>query len=163
MRNVVAQLLNELDSVAANNEGVFVLAATNQPWDVDMALRRPGRFDRTVLVTPPDAAAREAILAYHLRQAPTDPGLSLSRIAQRTEGYSGADLMLIARAAVEEAMTEAARRGAPIPIGDTHLRAGLKSVRRSTDEWFDSARNFVEFANTNGQCDDLADYLRTRR
>jgi len=163
MRNVVAQLLNELDSVAADNEGVFVLAATNQPWDVDTALRRPGRFDRTVLVTPPDANAREAILAYHLRQAPTTPGLSLSRIAQRTEGYSGADLMLIARAAVEEAMTEAARRGAPIPIGDAHLRAGLKSVRRSTDEWFDSARNFVEFANTNGQYDDLADYLRTRR
>lgn len=163
MRNVVAQLLNELDSVAADNEGVFVLAATNQPWDVDVALRRPGRFDRTVLVTPPDTSAREAILAYHLRHAPTTPDLSLSKAARVTDGYSGADLMLIARAAVEEAMTEAARRGSPIPIGNAHLDAGLKSVRRSTDDWFESARNFVEFANTNGQYDDLAAYMRTRQ
>jgi len=71
IHNVVAQLSNELDSVAANNEGVFVLAATNQPWKVATALRSPGRFDRTILVTPPDATACEAILTYHLRQAPT--------------------------------------------------------------------------------------------
>jgi len=89
--------------------------------------------------------------------------MSLSLIAQRTEGYSGGNLMLNASAAVEEARTEADRRGAPIPIGDAHLRAGLKSVRRITDEWFDSFRNVVEFANTNGQYDDLADYLRTRQ
>jgi ATPase family associated with various cellular activities (AAA) len=61
-RNVVNQLLSEMDSVNANNDGVFVLAATNHPWDVDTALRRPGRLDRTLLVLPPDAQARAAIL-----------------------------------------------------------------------------------------------------
>jgi len=54
MRNVVAQLLSELDGVEESNEGIFVIGATNQPWDVDPALRRPGRFDRTMLVLPPD-------------------------------------------------------------------------------------------------------------
>ena len=57
-RNVVAQLLTELDGVVGGNEDVFVIGATNQPWDVDSALRRPGRFDRTMLVVPPDGAAR---------------------------------------------------------------------------------------------------------
>ena len=57
MRSAVNQLLLELDDISGHNEGVFLLAATNHPWDVDSALRRPGRFDRTLLVLPPDAAA----------------------------------------------------------------------------------------------------------
>ena len=69
-RNVVAQLLVELDGVERSNEGIFVIGATNQPWDVDPALRRPGRFDRTMLVLPPDAPAREAILRSNLRDRP---------------------------------------------------------------------------------------------
>ena len=67
MRTTVNQLLLELDGVNGENEGVFVLAATNHPWDVDAALRRPGRLDRTVLVLPPDQEAREAIFRHHLR------------------------------------------------------------------------------------------------
>ena len=54
MRPVTNQLLMELDGIGADNEGVFILAATNTPWDVDPALRRPGRFDRCVAVLPPD-------------------------------------------------------------------------------------------------------------
>ena len=56
MRSAVNQLLLELDDISGNNEGVFLLAATNHPWDVDSALRRPGRFDRTLLVLPPDGS-----------------------------------------------------------------------------------------------------------
>ena len=62
MRGTVNQLLNELDGADRTNDGVFVLAATNHPWDVDSALRRPGRLDRTLLVLPPDTEARAAIL-----------------------------------------------------------------------------------------------------
>ncbi len=69
-REVVVQFLAELDSFGADNEGVFVLAATNHPWDVDPALRRPGRFDRTLLVLPPDEPARRRILEVHLREKP---------------------------------------------------------------------------------------------
>ena len=73
MRGTVNQLLAELDGVQSDNEGVFVLAATNQPWDVDPALRRPGRLDRTLLVLPPDQEARESIVRHHL-QGPTGRG-----------------------------------------------------------------------------------------
>ena len=70
MRSAVNQLLLELDDVASDNTGVFLLAATNHPWDVDSALRRPGRFDRTLLVLPPDGAAREGVFRFHLRDRP---------------------------------------------------------------------------------------------
>ena len=82
MRNTVNQLLSEMDSLGNRNDGVFVLAATNHPWDVDPALRRPGRFDRMLLVLPPDAAARAAILAYHLRERPGD--VDVARIVRRS-------------------------------------------------------------------------------
>jgi SpoVK/Ycf46/Vps4 family AAA+-type ATPase len=61
MRSTVNQLLQELDGVDGSNDGVYVIGATNHPWDIDVALRRPGRFDRLLLVLPPDAQAREAI------------------------------------------------------------------------------------------------------
>jgi SpoVK/Ycf46/Vps4 family AAA+-type ATPase len=70
MRGTINQLLVELDSVDSGNEGVFVLAATNHPWNVDSALLRPGRLDRSVLVLPPDPPARAAIIRYHLRDRP---------------------------------------------------------------------------------------------
>ncbi|MGE5719397.1 MAG: ATP-binding protein, partial [Nocardioidaceae bacterium] len=93
MRGVVNQMLAELDGASSDNEGIFVLAASNHPWDVDSALLRPGRFDRTVLVLPPDPGAREAILRFHLRGRPAEP-LDLRSLAKSTEGFSGADLAL---------------------------------------------------------------------
>ena len=78
MRSTVNQLLLELDDVTGANEGVFVLAATNHPWDVDSALRRPGRLDRTLLVLPPDEQAREAVFRY----PPARPACSWHRAGE---------------------------------------------------------------------------------
>ncbi|MGO4426077.1 26S protease regulatory subunit, partial [Streptomyces sp. MCAF7] len=111
MRNTVNQLLTELDGIdAPANDGVFVLAATNLPWDVDIALRRPGRLDRTLLVLPPDAPAREAILRYHLRDRPIE-SIDLGKLAKATDGLSGADLAHVCEAAAETALLDSARTG----------------------------------------------------
>lgn len=161
LRNVVALLLTELDGVASENDEVFVLAATNQPWDVDPALRRPGRFDRTVLVLPPDRDARRSILEVNLRGRPTE-SIDLGRIAAATEGFSGADLRLLCETAVEEAMTEAHRTGALQPITQRHLDASMSGIRPSTGPWLESAKNYVSYANTSGEYDELAAFLRRR-
>jgi len=68
-RHLINQFLSELDGIDQANDGVLVLAATNTPWHLDAAFRRPGRFDRIVFVPPPDEAARAAILAIHLKGA----------------------------------------------------------------------------------------------
>jgi AAA+ superfamily predicted ATPase len=162
MRSAVNQLLLELDDISASNEGVFLLAATNHPWDVDSALRRPGRFDRTLLVLPPDEHAREAVFRHHLRQRPV-AGIDLARLARQTDGYSGADIAHICETAAERALLDSVRLGSPRMIGQPDLEAAIGEVRPSLGPWFETARNVALFANEGGAYDDLAAYLRKRR
>jgi AAA+ superfamily predicted ATPase len=162
MRATVNQLLMELDNVQSSNDGVFVLAATNQPWDVDTALRRPGRFDRTVLVLPPDETARESILRYHLKQRPIE-SIDVGALAQRTDGFSGADLAHLCESAAERALMDSARTGTIRLIGMADFDATLEDVRSSTGPWFDAARSVAMFANEGGAYDELAAYLRAHR
>lgn len=162
MRNVIAQLLNEMDSVAADNEGVFVLAATNHPWDVDSALRRPGRFDRLMLVLPPDADARFAILNYHLKDRPVGK-IDLPELVKLTRGYSGADIAHVCETAAEYALQKAIDTGQPEPISAADLTAALREVTRSTDAWFQTAKHFAMFANDSGLYDDLIQYMKSNK
>jgi SpoVK/Ycf46/Vps4 family AAA+-type ATPase len=161
-RNVVVQLLAELDGLA-DNDGVFVLGATNQPWDVDAALRRPGRFDRTLLVLPPDEPARLIILGIHLRDRPVSDKVDLRRIANRTERYSGADLRLLCEAAAEHALGRSIESGRVEPISDLDLGLALDESSPSTGPWFEVARNYVLFANESGRYDDLLAYMNRHR
>lgn len=162
MRGVVNQLLSELDGIGADNEGVFVLAATNHPWDVDSALLRPGRFDRMLFVVPPDGPAREAILRLHLRGKPTE-ALDLRRIVKATEGLSGADLALICDHATERAMEASLQSGATRPISQNDLVDAVRNVRPSVEPWLDTARNFAVYSNESGAYDELLAYLKRRR
>jgi AAA+ superfamily predicted ATPase len=162
MRSAVNQLLLELDDIAGSNEGVFLLAATNHPWDVDSALRRPGRFDRTLLVLPPDTAAREGVFRYHLRERPV-AGIDLARLSGLTDGYSGADIAHICETAAERALMDSVRLGEPRMIGMPDLEAAIAEVKPSLGSWFDTARNVALFANEGGSYDDLVAYLRKRR
>jgi SpoVK/Ycf46/Vps4 family AAA+-type ATPase len=158
-RGIVNQLLAELDSVDVDNTGVFVLAATNQPWDVDVALRRPGRFDRTVLVLPPDRPARVAIFVHHLRARPVE-ALPYDDLARRTDGYSGADIAHVCASAVESALERSVAQGGVSPVAMPDLLAALSEVRPSTRAWFETARNYVLYANEAGEYDELAAYLK---
>src|SRR5512142_727517 len=130
MRSAVNQLLLELDDISGNNEGVFLLAATNHPWDVDSALRRPGRFDRTLLVLPPDTSAREGVFHYHLKDRPV-AGIDLARLARQTDGYSGADIAHICETAAERALMDSVRLSEPRMIGLGDLEAANGEVKPS--------------------------------
>ena len=162
MRTTVNQFLAELDSVGSDNEGVFVLGATNAPWDVDPALRRPGRFDRTVLVLPPDAVAREEILRYHLRDRPI-AGVDLASLVDRTDGFSGADIAHLCESAAETALMDAVRTGEVRLMGMPDFDAALDDMRPSTGPWFDAARSVALFANEGGAYDDLAAYFKSHK
>jgi SpoVK/Ycf46/Vps4 family AAA+-type ATPase len=160
-RNVINQLLSELDGFIPN-QGVFVMGATNHPWDVDVALLRPGRFDRMALVLPPDANARQSILDYHLRGRPLGK-VDLPALARATEGFSGADLARLCEAAAELAIERALATETVGPIAMEDLQRARRQMRLSTSGWFETARNFVLFANEGGLYDDLLEYMRQRR
>jgi len=160
---VISQLLAELDGLQADNRGVFVLAATNHPWDVDAALRRPGRFDRMLLVLPPDLPAREAILRAQCRDRPLDGDVDATWIAARTDDYSGADVAHLCEAAAELALEDSVTAGTVRPIALVHFKRAMKEVKPSIRPWLETAKNHALFANDGGVYDDLLEYLRTRR
>jgi AAA+ superfamily predicted ATPase len=161
-RNVVNQLLAEMDGVDGGNDGVFVLGATNHPWDVDAALLRPGRFDRMALVLPPDRPARAAILGHHLKGKPVER-VDVERLADRTEDFSGADLAHLCDSAVEYALEESLAGAAIRAVNGRDFDRALTEVRPSTRAWFETARNFVLFSNSGGMYDDLQAYMRARK
>lgn len=162
MRGVVNQMLSELDGATSDNEGIFVLAASNHPWDIDSALLRPGRFDRSVLVLPPDLDARRSILSFHLKGRPAEP-LDLKAIAKATDGFSGADLALACEQATESAMEASIAAGTVQPITQAHLVDAVRSIRPSIADWMETARNYALYANDSGTYDELAAYLKRRR
>jgi SpoVK/Ycf46/Vps4 family AAA+-type ATPase len=155
-------LLSEMDGIASDNTGVYVIGTTNHPWDVDVALRRPGRFDRMLLVLPPDEAAREAILRHHLQDRPVR-NIDTHRLARRTDGYSGADLAYLCEIAAEQALVESARSEEVRMITTGDLERALDEVKPSIGPWLETARNVAQFANDAGTYDDLLAYLRKRR
>ncbi len=159
----INQLLSELDGMNQANEGVFVLAATNHPWDVDSALRRPGRLDRTVLVLPPDEPARAGVLEFNFRGRPIDATVAVDRIAKETEEFSGADLAHLVESAAELAMEDSLTTGNVRSISQADFVKALREVRPSTRSWFEIAKNYALFANDGGVYDDLLEHLREIR
>jgi SpoVK/Ycf46/Vps4 family AAA+-type ATPase len=162
MRSAVNQLLTELDGVRGDNEGVFVLAATNAPWDIDPALRRPGRFDRTLLVLPPDKEARDAIWRSQLASRPV-AGIDVRRLVKLSDGYTGADIAHACVSAAEMALMDAAETGEVRMIGQADVEQALSEIRPSITPWFETARNVALFANEDGTYDELAAFLRKKR
>lgn len=155
---LVSSFLSEMDGFAKNNQGVLVLGATNTPWAVDPAFRRPGRFDRVLFVPPPDRDARLQILRLQLAERPV-ADLKLERIADRTSGFSGADLENLVETASDLAIEASLELNAEQPIVQQHLEGALKIVRPTTLEWLTTARNYARYANEGGQYDDVLAFI----
>jgi len=162
LRGTVNQLLQELDGASSNNDGVFVLAATNHPWDIDPAMKRPGRLDRSLIVLPPDEAAREAIFAYHLKGKPVEP-LKLDKLAKASDGLTGADIALVCDQAIEYALSASISNDAIEPISMKDLSRALRTVKPSYREWLETARNYATFNNEDGVYDELLQWLKRQR
>jgi transitional endoplasmic reticulum ATPase len=160
-RSAINQFLNELDGATGANDGVLILAATNAPWHMDSAFRRPGRFDRVVFVPPPDARARASIVELHCAGKPLG-AVDYDAVARSTADFSGADLKALVDRAVETKLQEAFKSGIPRPIVTRDLVAAAALQKPSTREWFADARNYALYSNDGGQYDDLAKYLKLR-
>ncbi len=161
-RHLINQFLTETDSVASSNDGVLILAATNAPWHLDPAFRRPGRFDRIIFVPPPDREGRAEILRLLLQRKPVD-NIDHDAIAKKTEDCSGADLKAVVDVCIEAKLSEALKTGRPQPITTRDLLAAVKQVQPSTRDWFSSARNYALYSNQGGQYDDILRYLKLSR
>lgn len=161
-RHLINQFLQELDGIDSTNEGVLIIGATNTPWNLDPAFRRPGRFDRIVFVPPPDVTTRESILRLKLNNKPTGT-IDLQSIAKKAENYSGADIDAIIDIAIEQKLESSFSDGIPKPLETNDLLNALKKHKPSTQEWFSTAKNFAMFANDSGLYDDILTYLKIKK
>lgn len=157
---LVSQFLSEMDGFSRNNSGVLVLGATNVPWSLDPAFRRPGRFDRSLFVPPPDRVARKAILDGMLEKRPTASGIDVAEIAAATSGFSGADISNLIETASDEAIDASLAENKEVPISSAHLKAALREVKSTTVEWLSTARNYARYANEGGQYDEVLEFLQ---
>lgn len=161
-RHLINQFLQELDGIDNTNEGVLIIGATNTPWNLDPAFRRPGRFDRIIFVPPPDVNTRESILRLKLGNKPTGV-IDFLSIAKKAEHYSGADIDAIIDIAIEHKLESSFVDGIPKPIETSDLTNALKKHKPSTQEWFSTAKNFAMFANDSGLYDDVLTYMKIKK
>jgi SpoVK/Ycf46/Vps4 family AAA+-type ATPase len=159
-KSIVDQLLQEMDGVGGRNRDVLLVAATNVPWNVDSAFRRPGRFDRVLLVTPPDKSARTALLEQNLRTLPGGEALDVRSAVEKTELYSGADLVELANRTAERALERSLETGQVHRVEPKDLERAIAATRASTLEWLAMARNYARYSNEGGQYDELVEYLK---
>jgi SpoVK/Ycf46/Vps4 family AAA+-type ATPase len=159
LTSTINAFLAELDGAVSDNDNLLVIGATNAPWDIDSAFKRPGRFDQLLFVPPPDTTARQAILDLHLANRPCAADLDTARLSQDTEQFSGADLAALVDEATGRVLTEVLGGGAERPITQADLQAARKPMKASTQEWLATARNYVEYANEGGDYGDVAQYL----
>jgi transitional endoplasmic reticulum ATPase len=145
MARVVPQILGELDGFEAR-EGrtVMFMGATNEPWNIDTAMLRPGRLDEKVYVGLPDLAARRKILDLNLKDIPLEDGLDLDALAKRLDGYSGADVAYLCRKTAEQTFLESVKSAHERPLGRADFDRVLARLRPSVSpedvERFDQFR-----------------------
>ncbi|HEY6840316.1 MAG TPA: AAA family ATPase [Chthoniobacterales bacterium] len=162
IRTLINQFLAEMDGNIGSNEGILILGATNAPWHLDAAFRRPGRFDRIIFVPPPDEPAREAIVEILARDKPLKR-LDAKALAKRTKEFSGADLKSIFDIATERVLSRAMKEGRVVPLTTEDLVLACKGMKPSTRAWFESAKNYALYANQGGFYDDVLSFLGIRK
>ena len=157
---VVSQMLTEMDGLEELKE-VIVIGATNRPDMVDSALLRPGRLDRLIYIQPPDKEERKKIFEVHLKGKPIGADVDVAKLAERTEGYVGADICAIVKEAVMSALREFITSGISeeqvkeaiqnVLIGKKHFDAAIKNVRPTISpdthaEFKEKVEDFVKYA-----------------
>ena len=161
-RQIVNEFLTQLDGFGTDNHDVLILAATNMPWDVDSALKRPGRFSRQVFVPPPDEAARAHIVELKLAGVPHE-GIDARAIAAITPHFSGADIEGIVELAkdyvLEEHLVQNVERG----VQQQDLEKAARAATASTLDWLRTARNLVKYAGADDAYSEVGRYLKTHK
>ena len=158
-RSVINQLLSEMDGVENVNDGLLIIGATNTPWYIDPAFKRPGRFDKMIFVPPPDLEARDEIVQVILKGKPVQ-FVDVHKISEKTESYSGADLVQIVEQAIEKKFEASLSEGKVIPLNTNDILEEIKRYKPTTKDWFLTARNYANYANQTGFYDDVAQYIK---
>jgi len=133
MQRLVPEILQQLQGLEEHDVALLLIGATNEPWALDPAILRPGRFDYKIYVPLPDERARRRILELNLKDRPLAEDVDLGELARLTEGYSGADVVRVVDYATEEVFREAVITGEERPITMIDFLRALEVIRPSVN------------------------------
>ncbi|OPZ90646.1 MAG: ATP-dependent zinc metalloprotease FtsH [Firmicutes bacterium ADurb.Bin419] len=159
MRPIIDQLLVEIEGIESSTEKMLIIGATNMPWDVDPALRRPGRFDRLIFVMPPDVNARKEIFVLKLQGRPIED-IDYMELAKRTELYSGADIENVVELAAENVIDSIMKTGVEKKINMKDLFVAIDSTKPSTLDWLKTMETYIKYGNSNSMFNEVDMYLK---
>ncbi|KAF0246899.1 MAG: hypothetical protein FD180_258 [Planctomycetota bacterium] len=145
MQRLVPSILGEMDGFAGKSDdrSILFMGATNEPWALDYAAMRPGRFDEKIFIDLPDVAARHQILKLNLKDAPVAGGLDLGELAKWLEGYSGADIAYLVRKVKEELFEDSVEEGADREMSLAAFQQALATLKPSVAK--EDLKRFEEF------------------
>lgn len=146
MQRLVPQILAELDGFEKRKGSLLFVGATNEPWEIDYAMLRPGRLDEKIYIGLPDLDARRAVLIANLRGAPLAQSVDYDVLARQLEGYSGADIAYVCRKVRETVFQESVERGIDREIAPEDFDAILARMGPSVEE--EDLKRFDEFRRT---------------
>ncbi|RME54964.1 ATP-binding protein [Candidatus Woesearchaeota archaeon] len=156
-KGVVSTLLAEMDGVGNKDQNILVIAATNEPWQIDVALRRPGRFDSMIFVPPPDMKARKEIIKINMKNRPVD-NIDYEKIAKATEHFSGADIKALCDEATDIPLKEYLLFKKKRKINNADFYEVLRTKTPSILPWFNRARELIERRNEESMFKDVINY-----
>jgi transitional endoplasmic reticulum ATPase len=143
-KRLVNEMLIAMDGIQSSKDKILTLAATNEPWALDPALIRPGRFSKLILIPPPDQEARRQIFRLGLEGRRSSEDLDIEALAARTRCYSSADIIQICEEAAEIPLEEALRGNPPRPIDQSDIEGIIAGRRSSLIPWFRMARKQID-------------------
>lgn len=155
-RSAVAQLLTEMDGMDSKDQQILLLAATNEPWAIDPALRREGRFGRTIFVPEPDLEARKQIFRIIMDKRPVEK-IDYDKLAEMTEGFSGADIKGVCEFATDIPLRESFASGKTRKIRMDDLNKGIEHSQSIMDQWFKKAKDQLKKHNLEDFFKDLVE------
>ncbi len=159
-RTLVNEFLTQLDGVSGDNDRILILSATNMPWDVDDAMKRPGRFSRQIFVPPPDSHALAEMLKIKLCDIPCDE-LDTVKIASLCQQFSGADMDGLIELAKDNVLDDIMDNGQERNINENDLLNAIELMIPSTLDWLKTSRNLVKYGNAGGMYRDVEKYLKS--
>jgi transitional endoplasmic reticulum ATPase len=148
-KSLVSELLAQMNGLTENTDSVLlVLAATNRPWDVDVALRRAGRFDSTIFIPHPDFPARKKLFEINLKEKPLTPRVNLDTLANDTSGYASSEIIDVCQRAAKIPLRERIKKNQPRrQIDATDFQEVLSKYRSMLPAWYTRALNELKTMN----------------
>ena len=162
-KGMISQLLTEIDSLGNKDQQIMLLAATNQPWEIDLALRREGRFGSSLFVPPPDLESRKGILKMQLKNKPVENNFDYDSISKITELYSGSEIVEVCNNAVEKVISECLKTNKIRKIKTEDLVNVIKNKKEIISvKWLKKTIDTIYLTNNEDSFKDVIEYAREK-